>query len=413
MRKGVIEGFYGLPWSHEARLSMVDFLADIGLNSYIYAPKDDPYHNKKWRDPYPKKRAEEISDLARRSVDRGIDFIWAIHPGQNPFNFDSYDEELSKVLGKYDQLKSLGVTSFALCMDDVDKDMAYGKRLDHLRLIKDILSYLDGDKLLFVNPWYNEAWLDEKGRDYYELFKGVSGLETMWTGYDVVVPIKKSSQDFFKDLSGYKANIWFNWPVNDYKPSEVFMEVFEFYDSRDLNFDSFFINPMNEPELSKLAIYQISAYLKDPAAYDPMEAFKDGLSYLDKENLEALLKISDSFFGSLVYERQEDKKYREDMEIAGAYEAKDMGKVEKLLGEKLRAIDLYQKSYKNQALYEDLAPYIKSLDLLLRAVLKKLEKNSLEAQDFYDKSLSIEKAGLEGPIKVRTSKVLEGIYKDL
>ena len=65
MRKGVIEGFYGLPWSHEARLSMVDFLADIGLNSYIYAPKDDPYHNKKWRDPYPKKRAEEISDLAR------------------------------------------------------------------------------------------------------------------------------------------------------------------------------------------------------------------------------------------------------------------------------------------------------------------------------------------------------------
>ncbi len=42
--RGSIEGFYGPPWSHEDRLSQLEFYGDNKLNTYIYAPKDDPYH---------------------------------------------------------------------------------------------------------------------------------------------------------------------------------------------------------------------------------------------------------------------------------------------------------------------------------------------------------------------------------
>src|SRR2546428_9329840 len=38
---GVIEGFYGQPWSQPERLELFDWMAAWGLNCYLYAPKDD------------------------------------------------------------------------------------------------------------------------------------------------------------------------------------------------------------------------------------------------------------------------------------------------------------------------------------------------------------------------------------
>ena len=86
-KRGVIEGFYGIPWSFEERMSMIEFLSAIGMNQYVYAPKDDPYHNIKWREAYPDDKLAEISKLESLSEKKGIDFVWAIHPGQNLIAF--------------------------------------------------------------------------------------------------------------------------------------------------------------------------------------------------------------------------------------------------------------------------------------------------------------------------------------
>lgn len=50
--RGIVEGFYGTPWSHADRLEMLHFSKEKKFNAYIYAPKDDPYHRAKWREPY-------------------------------------------------------------------------------------------------------------------------------------------------------------------------------------------------------------------------------------------------------------------------------------------------------------------------------------------------------------------------
>src|SRR5699024_7329301 len=42
--RGYIEGFYGYPWTHEERMSLMEDTAKYKMNTYIYAPKDDPYH---------------------------------------------------------------------------------------------------------------------------------------------------------------------------------------------------------------------------------------------------------------------------------------------------------------------------------------------------------------------------------
>ena len=46
---GVIEGFYGQPWSRPERLELFDWMEIAHLNSYLYAPKDDLKLRARWR----------------------------------------------------------------------------------------------------------------------------------------------------------------------------------------------------------------------------------------------------------------------------------------------------------------------------------------------------------------------------
>ena len=58
--KGVIEGFYGRPWSQSQRLELLERMQQLGLNTYLYCPKDDLKHRALWREPY---TAEELLGL--------------------------------------------------------------------------------------------------------------------------------------------------------------------------------------------------------------------------------------------------------------------------------------------------------------------------------------------------------------
>lgn len=422
-KRGLIEGFYGIPRSFEERMFMIGFLSDIDMNQYVYAPKDDPYHNVKWREPYPDEKLAEISELASLSKNKGVDFVWAIHPGQNLIDFNLYEEEIDKLFTKYDSLHKAGVTSFALCMDDIDRDLAYEQREFHLRLVKDILKKLksyENEKLLFVHPWYNSAWIDEKGEEYFKLFRNLDNLEIMWTGYDVVVPITKTSQERFTEISQKGANIWFNWPVNDYLRDRIFMEIFEFYDSSEINYKSILTNPMNQAELSKISIYQIGEFAKDPAGFVPIESFKRALAYIDEKVASELFIIADSFFASGVYDRFEDKKYREDYEIGLAYRQKDFEKVKSLIDKKLVAIDSYFKNRTNDKLYMEVKPFFTSLSYLLAAVKAAIDKDFKKASSLYEKCgecrVKIYKEFSLDTIeyrKVKTSRVLMKIYEEL
>lgn len=74
--RGTVEGFYGTPWSHEARLSQLRFYGQNKMNTYIYGPKDDPYHSSPhWRDPYPADQAAQIKELVKTARENHVDFV--------------------------------------------------------------------------------------------------------------------------------------------------------------------------------------------------------------------------------------------------------------------------------------------------------------------------------------------------
>lgn len=52
-----------------------------GMDSYVYAPKDDYKHRAYWRELYTVEEAEHLTGLITSAKERGITFYYAISPG--------------------------------------------------------------------------------------------------------------------------------------------------------------------------------------------------------------------------------------------------------------------------------------------------------------------------------------------
>ena len=60
---GVIEGFYGPPWSEGERATLFEQMAAWGLDTYLYCPKDDLHHRAMWREPYGPEESHSMAAL--------------------------------------------------------------------------------------------------------------------------------------------------------------------------------------------------------------------------------------------------------------------------------------------------------------------------------------------------------------
>ena len=131
--RGVVEGFYGTPWTHEHRIDMLNFCNAHAFNAYIYAPKDDPYHRNKWREPYPEKKLEEIKFLIDCAQNNNVKFIFAVSPGLD-LSYGS-PEDINAMIQKLTTMYDLGVRDFAIFFDDIE-DKDGGAQAEFLNMIE-------------------------------------------------------------------------------------------------------------------------------------------------------------------------------------------------------------------------------------------------------------------------------------
>ncbi|XP_026517531.1 protein O-GlcNAcase-like [Terrapene carolina triunguis] len=113
--------FYGRPWIMEQRKELFRRLQKWGLNTYLYAPKDDYKHRMFWREMYSVEEAEQLMTLISAAQEYEIEFIYAISPGLD-ITF-SNTKEVSTLKRKLDQVSQFGCRSFALLFDDIDHNM--------------------------------------------------------------------------------------------------------------------------------------------------------------------------------------------------------------------------------------------------------------------------------------------------
>ena len=275
---GVIEGFYGPPWSHRDRLDMLAFLGRVGLTDYVYAPKNDPYHRDRWRDPYPPDARAQLGELAAAARAAGVRMHFAISPGGTMVYSDSLDYRTLR--RKLADVRDLGIAHFALFFDDVPPRLSHAADRERYadlataqaelinRLAADLRS--EGAALTVTPTTYTDAWGDQLyARRLGELTDAT--VPFFWTGADVVSPmITAADGDRWHGLLGRRVLIWDNYPVNDFARWRPFLGPFRGRGpSLGRSIGGLVSNPMNEAHASMLPLATLAQYARAPGEYDP------------------------------------------------------------------------------------------------------------------------------------------------
>ena len=288
--RGTVEGFYGTPWSHEARKSQLEFYGRNKMNVYIYGPKDDPWHRDKWREPYPEAEAKRIAELVEVAKKNGVNFYWAIHPG---VDIKWNDEDRDKLMAKLEVMYQLGVRSFAVFFDDIWGEGAQAdKQAALLNYIDDnfVQAKKDVAPLILCPTEYNKGWANEEKGYLRTLGKELNeGIEVMWTGNSVVACIDKPTMEWINERIQRKGYIWLNFPVNDFVRDHILMGP-AYGNGLDIAGDvsGFVSNPMEYAETSKISLYGIADYCWNMEAYDYQSNWEKSLKDILPSNHEAL-----------------------------------------------------------------------------------------------------------------------------
>ncbi|MEU6707254.1 beta-N-acetylglucosaminidase domain-containing protein [Streptomyces wuyuanensis] len=329
--RGTIEGFYGQPWTHQERLDQMDFYGDVKANTYIYAPKDDPYHRGKWREPYPADKLDELGELVRRAAANHVRFTFAVSPGESICYSDPADRAALKA--KLQALYDLGTRAFSIPLDDISytrwncagDDAAYGAPGREAAAAAQV-DLLNDVQRTFVAAHEGVQPLQMVPTEYGDLTdtaykrKMRASLDpavvVMWTGTDVVPPsITNAQADAASALFGRKVFVWDNYPVNDFGNTSGRLLLAP-YDKREAglsdHLSGIVANPMNQPYASKVAVFGAASFAWNDRAYRADTDWTAAMSYLaggDRRATEALLVFGDlehlaPTFGSTPWQSQ-------------------------------------------------------------------------------------------------------------
>ncbi|KRV48019.1 hyaluronidase [Wenjunlia vitaminophila] len=313
--RGTIEGFYGQPWTHAERLDQMDFYGDVKANTYVYAPKDDPYHRSKWRDPYPADKLAELGELVDRATANHVRFTFAVSPGESICYSDPADRSALKA--KLQALYDLGTRAFSIPLDDISytrwncegdraafgqpgRQAAAKAQVDLLNDVQhDFIATHPGARPLQMVP---TEYGDLTDTAYKQTMRSTldPAVEVMWTGTDVVPPsITNQQAEAAAQLFGRKVFVWDNYPVNDYWRTRGRLLLAP-YDKREAGLSTHLsgivANPMNQPYASKVAVFGTADFTWNDAAYDADSNWRRAMSYLaggDPAATRALLVFGD------------------------------------------------------------------------------------------------------------------------
>ena len=293
--RGTVEGYYGNPWTHEGRKAQFAFYGRNKMNTYIWAPKDDPYHHgAKCRDPYPEEQAKQIAELVQEANKHHVKFIWAIHPN-NTVRWAEKDgkPDLDALCAKLEMMYKLGVRHFGVFVDDSGGEI--NKASNQVKLC-DYINKNFNKKHKDVGPiimcptgynkaWANEGYLRELGSDMPK------DVRIMWTGNTVVHDITLEGQQWVNERVERPTFIWWNWPCNDFMRSNICMgRTYGLEQDRAMlqSMSGFVSNPMEYSEASKVGLYGVAAYTWNIMGFESDATWKEGIKRLYPANSAAM-----------------------------------------------------------------------------------------------------------------------------
>lgn len=303
--RGIIEGYYGVPYSASVTKDLFRFMARYKMNTYMYGAKSDSYHSRYWAEPYPVEITEHqkkigyltqdmMKDIAETATANKVNFIWAIHPGK-AFADPENKEVIDKIMEKFLCMYNLGVREFGVFVDDVgvpseDNIMALcaenltklQNRIDEKWNRPEASPEAMVKPLHYVPQLYAYSWVsEERAQKFFESLSSTPEKVNIYiTGCNVwSVPNNQDLKTVEKWL-GRKVSWWWNYPCNDQDMTKIYvMDTYSnFRDETHIlslsklednleGANAVIINPMQQGELSKIALFGVADYTWNNEAF--------------------------------------------------------------------------------------------------------------------------------------------------
>ncbi len=307
--RGLVEGYYGYPYSVSVKKDLLRFMMRYKMNTYLYGAKSDPYHSEKWKAAYPTSITAEqetngwlsqnmIAEIARESQQTKVNFIWAIHPGGNFINSTTVVDD---IIGKFQLMYKLGVRQFGIFVDDVglpssDKYELNATRLTQVQQRLEALYNTPGaapadtiKPLHFVPQAYAAGFVNDTQREgFFKALGATPACITIYTtGWGVwSIP---NSNDLYATAKHLGRDVawWWNYPCNDNADGQIYtMDMYSnFYDLPAVDNNGslpktlthgvgIVSNPMQEGELSKIALFSVADYAWNTDGFSVKSSWK-------------------------------------------------------------------------------------------------------------------------------------------
>ena len=394
--RGVIEGFYGRPYSWDERATLVRFIGARDMNTYVYAPKDDPLHRAQWRDLYARADIEGFVRLARIASACGVRFVYAIAPGLSYAASDP--SEFARLAGKIGQLLDAGVHGIALLFDDLTADSSALNPVVQADLVAQVRELLPAgpcrDAFWFIGNHYAGRGRDlEAGRvafpglypghprDWFDAYaeRVPAEVPVGWTG-PAVFSARLDAGDAaeFCRFARRPVLVWDNFPVNDaLLRSSLFLGPYLGRDPRLVDeVDGILANLMLQPSAQRIALATVADFLRDPLAYDPESSHAQAVEEVGAAGADALRVFVDHHRSHPVLAPRADAATLHELAgraLGATPEAGARGALRAHLDGIVAAMEQLPGSLPDAETWEEIEPWAAKLGSLARAALAGLD----------------------------------------
>ena len=258
---GVIEGFYGEPWSQQQRFACIDFLANHGFSSYCYAPKSDLSLRNLWFQNWDDISFMSVKQLATYAKENDVAFSIGLTPLDLHKNWHD-KKQRQQLKRRLQQIKALEPAAISILFDDMWGDVP------SLAEMQVEISHFIADEMgipITICPSYYsfdpilEELFGKKPENYWQALgeKLDASIDCYWTGDYVIT--EKYSPNRLQDITEFlqrKPVIWDNSRVNDGRKTSPFLPVKAMSEVSEIAglCKGFVINPMNAPALARLVM---------------------------------------------------------------------------------------------------------------------------------------------------------------
>lgn len=304
--RGIIEGYYGVPYSAQVTKDLFRFMARYKMNTYMYGAKSDPYHSRYWSDPYPITITEQeekigylnqrmMKDIAQTATDNKINFVWAIHPGK-AFADPNQTDIIDRIMSKFESMYDLGIRQFGVFVDDVGvpsereiMDLCATNLTTLQELIDKKWNKAESTAEQRVKPinyvpqLYAFSWVARsKGEEFFNSLSNVPEKVNIYiTGRNVWSVPNNEDINIVRGWLGRNVSWWWNYVCNDQDVTKIFVgDMYtNFSDESHIittnrvqrnltGLNTLILNPMQQGELSKIGLFSVADYSWNNSAFN-------------------------------------------------------------------------------------------------------------------------------------------------